>query len=331
MDRLVGTLLGTAVGDALGLPAEGLSAADVRRRWGRLTRYRLLGPVGFVSDDTEQSALVAQSLARHPDDPERCAAAFRRSLVAWFWRLPWGVGLATVRACLRASFGLTPSGVASAGNGAAMRSAVVGTFFREDAARRRSFAETLARVTHLDPRAVQAAVFVADVAAGAASGLSPAAAVGAAAAGVSHPELSKALARVKGLAGAGASAETAADALGTSGYSVHTAAYAAFLFARFGEDPRACLEETASAGGDTDSIGAVVGGWLGALHGAAGLPEDLVAGLCGGPFGRVHLERLGAALALKAPPPGYLWPLALVRNLALYPVILAHGFRRLLP
>ncbi|TPW20200.1 MAG: ADP-ribosylglycohydrolase, partial [Elusimicrobia bacterium] len=145
------------------------------------------------------------------------------------------------------------------------------------------------------------------------------------------PELAAALAKAKGLAGAGASAEAAAEALGNSGYSVHTAAFAYFLFSRFGGDARACLVETASAGGDTDSIGAVVGGWLGARHGASGLPRDLVEGLAGGPFGRKHLEGLAAALALKTPPPPYFWPLAMVRNLALYPVILAHGFYRLLP
>lgn len=327
--RLAGTLLGTALGDSLGLPAEGMDAAAVARRWGRLDRYRLLGPVGFVSDDAEQSALVAQALARHPKDPAACAAAFRRSLVAWFWRLPFGVGLATVRACLKASVGL-PSGVASAGNGAAMRSAVVGVYFRDDAARRRAFAEALARVTHTDPRAVQAAVFVAETAAAAALGSSPAAALGAGASAVTEPELAAALAKARGLAGAGAPVAAAAAALGTTGYCVHTAAFASFLFARFGHDARAALVETASAGGDADTIGAVVGGWVGALHGEEGLPPDLVAGLCPGPFGAAHIKSLARALSEGTPPPGYFWLLALARNLALYPVVLAHGFRRLL-
>src|SRR3712207_4875308 len=83
-DRLAGTLLGTALGDALGLPAEGMPAAAVARRFGRMDRYRLLGRTGFVSDDTEQAALVAQSLARCPHDPERCARDFRRALLGWF-------------------------------------------------------------------------------------------------------------------------------------------------------------------------------------------------------------------------------------------------------
>ena len=92
LDRISGTLLGTALGDALGLPAEGMSARAIARRFGRVDRFRLLGRTGFVSDDTEQAALVAQSLARHPDDVDRCVRAFRRSLLGWFCRLPWGVG-----------------------------------------------------------------------------------------------------------------------------------------------------------------------------------------------------------------------------------------------
>lgn len=322
-------LLGTAVGDALGLPAEGMTAEAVRRRWGRLDRYRLLGPVGFVSDDTEQAALVAQALARHPGDAQACAAAFRRSLVGWFWRLPFGVGLATVRACLKASLGMKESGVPSAGNGAAMRSAVVGAFFPDQTERRRAFAEALARVTHTDARAVEAAVFVADAAAH--GGTDPLAALRAASASLRHPELLAAVGKAFDLVARSAGVEEAVAALGNSGYSVQTVAFSAFLFGRFGADPRACLVEAVSAGGDADSIGAVVGGWVGAMHGAQGLPEELVARLCPGPFGRRHLEGLARTLKEGSAPPGYFWPAALLRNLALYPVVLAHGLRRLIP
>ena len=79
-DRCASVLLGTAVGDALGLVTEGMSPRSIARRFGRVDRYHLLGRRGFVSDDTEQSALVAQSIARHPTDLEACVRAFRRSL-----------------------------------------------------------------------------------------------------------------------------------------------------------------------------------------------------------------------------------------------------------
>jgi ADP-ribosylglycohydrolase len=83
-----------------------------------VSRFHLLGSTGYVSDDTEQAALVAQCVARHSGDALECARAFRRSLLGWFLRLRWGVGLATVRACFRILLGLRPSGVRSAGNGA---------------------------------------------------------------------------------------------------------------------------------------------------------------------------------------------------------------------
>ncbi len=114
LDRFAGVLLGTALGDALGLPMEGLPAAAIARRFPSIDRYHLLGRTGFVSDDTEQSALVAQALARYPDDKARFVRAFRRSLLGWFARLPWGIGFGTLRACLRIAVGVRQSGVSSA-------------------------------------------------------------------------------------------------------------------------------------------------------------------------------------------------------------------------
>src|SRR6185436_17286184 len=165
-DRLTGVLLGTAVGDALGLVCEGMSARRIARRFGRLDRYYLLGRTGYVSDDTEQSALVAQSLARHPDDAGRCVRAFRRSLLGWFWRLPWGIGRATIRASVRIMLGFSTSGVGSAGNGSAMRAAIVGAFFHDREDKRRVVGAAIARTTHTDERAVQGALFVAELIAG---------------------------------------------------------------------------------------------------------------------------------------------------------------------
>jgi ADP-ribosylglycohydrolase len=154
-DRLAGVLVGTAIGDALGLPMEGMRAASIARAFPKLDRYFLLGRTGFVSDDTEQSALVAQSLAGSPRDREGFVRAFRRSLLAWFLRLPWGIGWGTLRSCLRIAVGLRASGVASAGNGAAMRAAILGAFLFDAPATRSEWSDALAAVTHTDPRAVE--------------------------------------------------------------------------------------------------------------------------------------------------------------------------------
>jgi ADP-ribosyl-[dinitrogen reductase] hydrolase len=330
-----GVLLGTAIGDALGLACEGLSAGAIAKRFGRVDRYRLFGSIGWVSDDTEQSALVAQSIVRARGETEACVRAFRWALLGWFWRLPWGIGLATLRACLKLSIGLRSSAVNSAGNGAAMRSAILGAFHRDDETRRHEAARAIASVTHGDPRAVEGAVFVADVVAmrgGARARLD------AARARLEEPRLGAMIDRALALADEGASFEHAADVLGTSGFVEHTLAMASFAYASRGDGPmEALVPAVCAVGGDTDSIAAIVGAWFGAQHGPAGLPPVWRDSLQRGPFGAAHLRALARDLAavergdVLGTPASFSWLSALARNLALYPVVLAHGFRRLAP
>ncbi len=337
-DRLEGVLLGTAIGDALGLPAEGLKPERIARRFGRLDRYRLLGSTGFVSDDTEQAALVAQSLLRAPNDLDRFVRLFRRSMLGWFLRMPWGIGMATLRACCRIAVGLRRSGVDSAGNGAAMRAAVVGAFFDAREQERRRYGEALARVTHEDERAVEGALFVAELTARLVSAdpVDPVSAARDVIAGVRSEPLKSALSDALVLASSGAELEVAARRLGTTGFVLHSVPVALFAFLSFGDRPADALQAIVLAGGDTDSNGAIVGAWLGARHGRTGLPTAFVDNLQPGPFGRAHLLSLAGALAeLRAGsrprPVRFSTALALLRNLALFPVILAHGFRRLVP
>jgi ADP-ribosyl-[dinitrogen reductase] hydrolase len=332
-DAIVGTLLGTALGDALGLPCEGMGPKAIARRFGRVDRFTLLGSTGFVSDDTEQSALIAQAILRG-DSVASSTRAFRRSILGWFGRLPWGVGLGTIRACVKIALGFRTTGVFSAGNGAAMRAAVVGAAFPHDQERRLSYGKALAEVTHRDARAVDGALYVAELAAlsvAATSTMSRAALATRALSVVHEPSLNSAISEALSLAEAVAGVREAAEALGTTGFVLHTVPFAAFCFTRFGNDVLASLTGSISAGGDTDSIAAILGGWLGALHGAEALPRELLGKIHDGPFGPTHLRALGRALARGETVPKYSALRALLRNLALYPVILAHGFRRLIP
>ena len=93
----------------------------------------------------------------------------------------------------------------------------------------------------------------------------------------------------------GVDAAEVSEACGTSGFVIHTAAFATFAFLRYGDDPMRALSEAINAGGDTDSIGAIVGGWMGALHGADALPGELIARIHDGPFGPSHLRWPSAA------------------------------------
>jgi len=112
---------------------------------------------------------------------------------------------------------------------------------------------------------------------------------------------------------------------------MHSVPFALFCFVRLGASTLDALADAISAGGDTDSFGAILGGWLGALHGEQGLPAELVGRIQDGPYGPTHLRALARALDTGAPPERRSWLASLAANLLLYPVVIAHGLRRLLP
>ncbi|MEV0035819.1 ADP-ribosylglycohydrolase family protein [Streptomyces sp. NPDC050804] len=62
-DRARGALLGLAVGDALGAPAENMRPSEIRRRWGRIEGFVSDNPAG--TDDTEYAIFSGLLLARH--------------------------------------------------------------------------------------------------------------------------------------------------------------------------------------------------------------------------------------------------------------------------
>src|SRR5690349_8968013 len=133
-DRMVGVILGTAVGDAVGLPFEGLSRRRVRRMSGASLRHRLVLGRGMASDDTEHTCMAAQALLVSGGDPDGFARSLGWRLRWWLLGLPAGVGKATARAILKLWLGFPPSrsGVRSAGNGPAMRAAVLGVYAAGD-------------------------------------------------------------------------------------------------------------------------------------------------------------------------------------------------------
>ncbi|WP_262379739.1 ADP-ribosylglycohydrolase family protein [Nonomuraea sp. PA05] len=135
-DRARGCLLGLAAGDALGAPAENLTPAEIRRRWGRLTEIE-----GGGTDDTEYAIFAASLLALHGHalTPAVVAAAYRSQIIPQVNGPMRGAGfseLGTVEALRR---GLEPplSGLVHShgwSDGLAMRAAPYGIFCPGDPA-----------------------------------------------------------------------------------------------------------------------------------------------------------------------------------------------------
>ena len=102
--------------------------------------------------------------------------------------------------------------------------------------------------------------------------------------------LGEAIDHARDLALRRASTQEAANACGTSGFVLHSVSFATFGLLRYGSDPLLALTEVISAGGDTDSTAAIMGAWLGALHGEAALPRALIDKIHDGPFGPSHFR-----------------------------------------
>jgi ADP-ribosyl-[dinitrogen reductase] hydrolase len=159
MDRTeaaIGCILGTAVGDALGLPCEGLSKNRQKKWFPSLDGYHLLFGKGLCSDDTEHTCLIAQSIIVSGGDEKLFERDFCWRLRWWFMGLPAGIGFGTLRSILKLWL-FVPNkwrGVYSAGNGPAMRSALLGVCFADDEARLCRINHLATRITHTDPNVV---------------------------------------------------------------------------------------------------------------------------------------------------------------------------------
>ncbi|HVZ43119.1 MAG TPA: ADP-ribosylglycohydrolase family protein [Ramlibacter sp.] len=336
----IGCLLGTAVGDSLGLPYEGLSARRAARIFPGPPSHHLLPGRGMVSDDTEHACFTARALLLAGDDVEAFGRHLAASLRWWFAGLPAGIGLATLRAIVKSCLGFPPhrSGVFSAGNGPAMRSAVIGVAWGHDLERLKAFVRRSTRITHTDPKAYHGALAVALAAHHADSFTSAQAYLTMLEEALAREAAAEFLALAHRAAQSAARGEAVADfasAIGSrggiSGYMLHTVPCVLQVWLRHPRDFESGLAEIVRAGGDTDTAGAIFGGIAGAAVGKEGIPAEWLRAIVEWPRSVGWIERLGAALAAGGPSPAYFVPAVPVRNLLFMLVVLAHGFRRLVP
>ena len=347
-DSMIGCILGTAVGDALGLPYEGLNRDRARRLLGVPDRHRFLFGRGMVSDDTEHTCFVAQALINSRLDPEQFSGLLARSLRWWVLTLPAGVGRATLQATLRLWLGRPPacSGVFSAGNGPAIRSAILGLVFSSDRAALKRFSRLSTQITHTDPKALRGALAIALAAAVSVGKARPSAII-------YLEELRELLAEegdddlfLRVIAAADSAArndpvdvfahQNGSPEGGISGYMYHTVPCVLQTWFRYPDDYGTALREIISAGGDTDTTAAILGGIVGARVGLKGIPEDWVGRLAEWPRTVSWMENLGNALYSTArnelaDPPLYFVPGILPRNVLFLATVLFHGLRRLGP
>lgn len=343
---LQGCLFGTAVADAIGLPFEGLSSRRIKKLNVNPLRHRFIFGRGMLSDDTEHTCIVAHALIASKENEAAFSKSLAWSLRWWFLGLPAGIGMATLRACLKLwlFIPVTKSGVFSAGNGPAMRTAILGAYAYDDERLRSALVSINTQITHTDPKAIKGAKIVAELTArnvqGAAlttdncltelAGLID-----------DDEELRTLLSRAIESAMAGQSAlkycQENKQGKGVSGYIYKTLPVVVQIVLRHNDNYQQAVTEAIACGGDTDTAAAIIGGIVGANVGKAGIPTEWIDNLKDWPRDKNYIRLLGEELAVvkwnkQAGRTQWMDPIRiLLRNAFFMLWVLGHGFRRLLP
>ena len=301
--RAYGALAGLALGDALGMPTQAMSPAQIRAVYGRITGlvdgdasqpYAPGMPAGSVTDDTEQALLVASLLVRGRGSSSGRVALdageFAHALLAWEDSMIRRgsldlLGPSTKAALERVRAGEDPLSVGGAGttNGAAMRVTPIGIAM--STADPEAFADAVwssCQVTHATRQGFQSAALVAaavSMGIDAARSTSPnlrgllwkavtyVDSLPKRGAWTPDPDVVAATRRAMQLASnpSSSSLECLVEQVGTSVASAHAIPMAFALLTR-DPSPQALLD-AANIGGDTDTIGAIAGAILGAALG----------------------------------------------------------------
>lgn len=273
-DRAVGALLGTAVGDALGVPYEYGShplEEQPRMHGGGLGRLR---PAQW-SDDTEMAICIARVAAtgadlRSDEALERIAARF----LEWFDQDPPDVGNQTravlsatkrrgggARAMFEVSRDLHTRTGPTAGNGSLMRTAPVALAHLGDSDAIAAAARVVSALTHADPRAQEACVLQCLA--------------------IEHAVLTGVLDIAVGLRHVDADywlpLLDEAEQVGPEHYSHNNGWAVAALLAAWSAASQAGtyadgVTHAVNGGGDTDTVGAIAGALLGARFGGSTVP-----------------------------------------------------------
>jgi ADP-ribosyl-[dinitrogen reductase] hydrolase len=273
-DRFRGALLGLAVGEALGAPADFLTADQIIERHGVITEMigggcHDLAP-GETIDATDMMLCLAESLADNGEfDPEDIMERYRR----WFESVPRDMSLSVRTALLsyrsgtqwdlasRRAFEIL--GSPTAGNGSLMRCAPSALLYLRDAETRRAVSQRESTLTHFDQLAGWSCAAFNDLLAAALEG----------SLAEDLPSIADTIddedKRVSATLREAMTAEP--EEIQNSAFVLDTLRAAVWSVLRTDSFEEAlCL--AVSLGNDADTVGAVTGALAGAVHGEAGIP-----------------------------------------------------------
>jgi len=347
-DKVIGCLLGTGIGDAIGLPCEGLTKKRLKRLYPQIDKHHFFFGKGMFSDDTEHTCMLSQTLIKSKGETEIFQKVFANKLKFWFLALPAGIGLATLKAIFKLLIGFNPSksGVFSAGNGPAMRSSILGVCYGDNFEKLKELNKISTNITHIDPKAEIGALTVALTAyiASIKKDISPDEYYDYLTEKLDKDSskefleiIKKVIESVKNNDSTEIFAESIGLGKGVTGYIYHTVPIVIHCWLKNQNDYKKAITEIIFLGGDTDTTAAILGGIIGSSVGKQGIPTEWLNNIIEKPRDINHLEELGKRLSkscfenIEQKEVKISLFLVLLRNLFFLIVVLFHGFRRLFP
>jgi len=293
---IVGTLVGGAIGDAMGAPFEGLWPDDIPSAESLVSSFHEYHgyPEGQYTDDTQLTIATIQSIV---ENSEIVVPDIARS-ISELWRHHSVIGPGG--ACTQAAERFLATGshhgmgapIGQAGNGTAMRTAALGLWFGDDHESLISTVADISRLTHQDPRSIAGGVvislaaniltsnqtisaedlcnYLSDAVYNINSELSDL--IRGLPAQMSSPECKQFIANA---------GQTTAEFTSPiiSPFVIPTVLASLYCVIRHRTTWVDAVTNAVQFGGDVDTLGAIVGALSGAIHGVTGIPSNLTSDL----------------------------------------------------
>lgn len=299
--RFSGSLLGLALGDAMGAPFEGLPPTMIAQKFPTLPSFFEDDndePLQYT-DDTQLAIGIAETLVDAGTvDERRLCEAFAENFEPW---RGYGGGALRVISAMKEggdykflSENLFPGG--SYGNGAAMRVGPVGLFFHHDLDAVWEQARRSALPTHVHPLGIEGAQILAAAVALGCRGTSHSSHN---VADFVHPLQQRCRSDEFGYQLSQLGTLASPDELASLGNSVLATGSVVTAIGCFLLHPRSFPDAVAQAirlGGDTDTLAAMTGSISGAALGAQQLPSAWLERLEDGAKGRSYIRELAVQL-----------------------------------
>ncbi|MCD4843449.1 MAG: ADP-ribosylglycohydrolase family protein [Methanosarcinales archaeon] len=290
--KYTGCLIGSAIGDALGMQTEGMTSIEIRQYHKYIYNFgpgragspnEKLKP-GQYTDDTEQTLILARSIIKSGSfDPELFSkelANYSKKIIS-DPELNRGWGKTSLTACKNLLEGIhwKESGIDTPTCGSAMRVSPIGLVFCERLDLLEKCAVLSSLPTHNNPQSIAGAVAIATAVSLAIKNTTPdiIIRISAELAGKYDPVLGNKIKNIESLKNI--NEINAFSIIGTSILTIDVVPSALYCFARYPLDFTRTILTAINAGGDTDSIAAIAGAISGAYLGKDAIPKKWLDGV----------------------------------------------------